>query len=218
MGAAKTVPENIWVYSKPLDPEYIKKAGCFTSLPVRVHKDNHLADAATRHLATEWAHVMENGKAVQHPRLWSTEGDYSSFFYPECIPERLGPMAYLTELAFIHDGKQTIGGAHILKESDGRTDIAEEFNYEGAMDEHNSLAIAMSVDDAMPVKTQRQAKMKKLLSKAILECFDMDKDVGLEIVDSYRKIWLVKMDMPNTNNIACLEDYIDFRRLNAGAA
>ncbi|PVH95144.1 geranylgeranyl pyrophosphate synthetase [Periconia macrospinosa] len=201
MAAAQNAPEIIWVYSKPLDPDYVKKAGCFTSLPVRVHKDNHLADAATHHLATEWGYVMENGKAVQHPRLWSTEGDYSSFFYPECIPERLGPMAYLTELAFIHD-----------------VDIAEEYNYEGAMDEHNSLAVAMSVDDAMPVQTQRQAKMKKLLSKAILECFQMDKDVGLEIVDSYRKIWLVKMEMPNTNDIACLEDYIDFRRLNAGSA
>jgi ophiobolin F synthase len=97
--------EQIWVYSRLIDPEEVVQTGCLTTLPVRVHGRNDIAENATRRLTAEWAQIMgEEETGVSHARLWSEYGDYSSFFYPESRPERLGLMAYLTELAFIHDG------------------------------------------------------------------------------------------------------------------
>ena len=95
--------EEIWVHSRQLDPEEVRQTGCFTTLPVRIHKQDDIADVASRRLATEWAEVMGDGSKTEPACLYSDKGDYSSFFYPESRPERLGLMAYLTESAFIRN-------------------------------------------------------------------------------------------------------------------
>jgi hypothetical protein len=37
--------------------------------------------------------------------LTSPVGNYASFLYPECLPERLEIVSYLTELGNFHDGR-----------------------------------------------------------------------------------------------------------------
>lgn len=95
--------EELFPYSRVVDPEEVRRTPCFTTLPVRVNRYDHLADEATRRFSKEWAEIMEDGQ-IKTPRQWSEKGNYSSYFYPESRPERLGLMAYLTELAFVHDG------------------------------------------------------------------------------------------------------------------
>jgi ophiobolin F synthase len=93
----------IWVNSQELDPDEVRRTGCFTSLPVRVHKRGDIVDDAVKRLAIEWADVMGDG----NPKLGcesSDRGNYASYLYPESRPERFGLVAYFTELAFIHDG------------------------------------------------------------------------------------------------------------------
>ena len=97
--------EEIWVHSRQIDPEEVRRTGCFTNLPVRVHKRDDIAENATQRLAIEWAEIMEgDGSKISPGRMSSDYGNYASYLYPESKPERLGLMAYLTEVAFIHDG------------------------------------------------------------------------------------------------------------------
>ncbi|KAI9768777.1 MAG: hypothetical protein M1839_003962 [Geoglossum umbratile] len=193
--------EEIWVHSRQLDPEEVRKTGCFTNLPVRVNKRDDIADSATQRLAVEWAEIMEGDRSkVGLGKTCSDYGNYCSYLYPESKPERLGLMTYLTEMAFIHD------------------DVAEDMDFDGAMEEHNAFAQALDVvEDRGPAKTERASKMKKLLAQATLECVKLDHEVGMEIVDAYRKKWLVDMDIPNTETFQTLDDYLAFRRANAGA-
>jgi hypothetical protein len=96
--------------------------------------------------------------------------------------------------------------------------VAEDMDFDGAMEEHNAFAQALDVvEDRGPAKTERASKMKKLLAQAALECVKLDHEVGMEIVDAYRKKWLVDMDIPNTETFQTLDDYLGFRRANAGA-
>lgn len=98
------------------------------------------------------------------------------------------------------------------------SDVGESMNFQGAMDEHDALAMAMDPNESLQeIKNARAAKMKKLLSQSILECIKIDPEIGMDIVDSYRKTWLKEMDVRDTNAFQTLEEFLNFRWLNAGA-
>ena len=98
------------------------------------------------------------------------------------------------------------------------SDVGESKDFQGAVDEHDALIVAMDPNETQQeIKNMNAAKMKKLLSQSILECIKIDPEIGMEIVDSYRKNWLKKMDVPDTNSFQNLDEFINFRHLNAGA-
>ncbi|MCJ1463325.1 hypothetical protein MMC07_001932 [Pseudocyphellaria aurata] len=190
--------EDLFPHSQPIDPDEVKRTRCFTTLPVRINRYDHVADEATRRFSREWAEVMDEG-VVKPTQLCSERGNYSSYLYPESRPERMDPLAYLSELAFVHD------------------DLAESMNFQGAMDEHDALAVAMDPHETQQeIKNARTARMKRLLAQSIQECIKIDPELGVGFVESYRKTWLREMDVPNTNSVKSLDDYAKFRALNGG--
>lgn len=95
--------EEIFRYSRLVDPAEVQQTGCFTTLPVRVSRYDHLAVEASKRFLIEFEETVES-EAPQPVRLASKVGNFSSFLYPESRPERLGLLTYLSEIAFIHDG------------------------------------------------------------------------------------------------------------------
>lgn len=52
----------------------------------------------------DWAREMSDGRETRTFFSFSPAGNWSSLIYPEAIPERLGVLAYLSDLGLIHDG------------------------------------------------------------------------------------------------------------------
>ncbi|PWY75216.1 geranylgeranyl pyrophosphate synthase [Aspergillus sclerotioniger CBS 115572] len=97
-------PVEVWGYSQPLpeDDEHLKE--CFTTLTPRIHKYDHVAQRGSDRFVQDLTAAL-NSDEPQTSYLSSPVGNYASFLYPECLPERLETVAYLTELGSLHDGK-----------------------------------------------------------------------------------------------------------------
>lgn len=89
------------------------ETGCFTTLPIRIHAHDNLANDASKRFMRDWSREMGDGRETRTYFSFSPVGNWSSLIYPEAIPERLGVLAYLSDLGLIHDGAYlttTIGG------------------------------------------------------------------------------------------------------------
>ena len=85
------------------------------------------------------------------------------------------------------------------------------------MEENRALAIAMDISDAQdPIQNQKAARLRKLLSQGMLELIKVERDIAMDILEFYRSKWLDIMDTPPTAGFQALEDYLAFRRYNAG--
>lgn len=96
--------EPLTYQSSLIPPIQANKTGCFTTLPIRIHPRNDLADAATHRFIREWAKHVGDGREKKTHFSFSSVGNWSALIYPEAIPERLGVLAYLSDLGLIHDG------------------------------------------------------------------------------------------------------------------
>jgi len=78
------------------------------------------------------------------------------------------------------------------------------------------MAVAMSVDTDTLGESARAAQIKRLLSKALLECLEIDYEAGIEIINSYRKDWLPVMEVKDPGQIRTFDEYFIVRRASAG--
>ncbi|KAK1955891.1 geranylgeranyl pyrophosphate synthetase [Colletotrichum sublineola] len=74
----------LYPYSLPIDRNEVVRSGALTSLPVRIHRYNHLADAGALCLTDDWQRAMQDG---QHKRS----------------NERLGLLCYILDAGCFHD-------------------------------------------------------------------------------------------------------------------
>lgn len=88
--------------------------------------------------------------------------------------------------------------------------------FQDAMDEHNSLAIGMDLNQ-QEIENSKAAKMKKLLSQSMLEYLKIDHEMGMDILNSYRGTWLKGMEVLDADRFQTLDDYAKFRIVNMGA-
>lgn len=91
--------------SKLVSADEARRTGCFTTLPIRIHPRDDVADAASRRFVREWVREIGDGREQHTYFSFSPAGNWSSLVYPEAIPERLGVLAYLSDLGLIRDGK-----------------------------------------------------------------------------------------------------------------
>ena len=96
--------------SRLIPAEEAQRTGCFTSLPIRVHPRNGIADGATVKFTADWAKHVHDGREKRTHFCPSPVGNWNSFLYPEALPERLGTVSYLLDLGLIHDGEFTEWG------------------------------------------------------------------------------------------------------------
>ncbi|KAE9575202.1 hypothetical protein CGMCC3_g8573 [Colletotrichum fructicola] len=192
----------IWEYSVDIDAEVAASTGCFTTLPIRIHHRNDLADDATKQSILDWGAYIGDGWEHKSGSSWSPVGNWGAFIFPESLPERLGVITYLANMGNIHD------------------DLCDELPYEEALKEHKSLSQAMeisAVDNRSSSKAaERSMKMKRYISKCLLEAMEIDRPRALRMINTYRSKWLDVMERRDVNEITSLEEYLIFRNLNGG--
>ncbi len=94
----------IFIQSRLIDPEEARKHGAFTTLPIRIHKRNDIADETSRKVLHDWGHHVGDGMEKKALTGFSKLGNLNAFTYTEALPERLGVLTYLVDLGMIHDG------------------------------------------------------------------------------------------------------------------
>ncbi|PYH87634.1 geranylgeranyl pyrophosphate synthase [Aspergillus ellipticus CBS 707.79] len=97
-------PVEVWTHSQPVPDDEVKAKECFTTLSPRIHKYDHVAQRGSDRFVEDLKATLQEDGATSY--LASPVGNYASFLYPECLPERLEVVAYLTELGSLHDDKQ----------------------------------------------------------------------------------------------------------------
>ncbi|KAJ5807346.1 geranylgeranyl pyrophosphate synthase [Penicillium robsamsonii] len=194
------VMEDIWRYSQPIDPEAVKKTPSFTTLPVRVNKREDVANDATNRSLREWDEALHDGLADRVLVSFSDLGNLGAFAYPEASADRLLILTYLTDLGMLHD------------------DGYEAMDMDSARIEHRELGLLFDPNKQyQPTSGTRAPKIKKLVSKILLEAIDIDHDMGMYMFDMYNKGWLAVAGNAKTWQFDSIEDYQAYRRNDFGA-
>ncbi|TDZ21940.1 Ophiobolin F synthase [Colletotrichum orbiculare MAFF 240422] len=192
----------IWEHCVDVDGEVAASTGCFTTLPIRIHRRNDIADDATKQSIHDWGAYVGDGWEQRSGSSWSPVGNWGAFIFPESLPDRLGVITYLANMGNIHD------------------DLCDELPFEEALKEHSNLSQAMEVSNSdtrqCSKASDRSMKMKKYISKCLLEAMEIDRARALRMINSYRSKWLDVMESQNVNDMQTLEEYLAFRNLNGG--
>jgi hypothetical protein len=106
LSSLKIIMEDVFVHSRPIDATETSKTRSFTTLPIRIHKRNDIADAASKRLLKDWGRHMDDGQEKKSLTSISELGNLCAFAYSEVLPERLGILTYITDLGLMHDGMQ----------------------------------------------------------------------------------------------------------------
>lgn len=88
-----------------ISPEEAQKTGCFTTLPIRLHTRDDLANEATDKFVKDWARCIGDGRERTTFFSYSPVGSWASLLIPEAFSERIGILAYLFDLGLIQDGQ-----------------------------------------------------------------------------------------------------------------
>jgi hypothetical protein len=87
-----------------VQPDRLREAGCFTSLPVRINRRDDLANAGMKRAYFDFSKATNTEVQNYVGCMSSDGGNVISLAYGDILPERIAPMAYLAELGFLHDG------------------------------------------------------------------------------------------------------------------
>jgi ophiobolin F synthase len=100
--------EPIYVNSIQVDAAQVAAASkevCFTTLPVRISKYADIADEAMNRCLQDWGKHINDDREKLSKTTFSEHGNFNAFVFAEAMPERLGLVSYVNDLAFLDDGK-----------------------------------------------------------------------------------------------------------------
>ncbi|KAF1360397.1 geranylgeranyl pyrophosphate synthase [Lizonia empirigonia] len=189
-----------WKQSEAVPANVARETGCFTTLPIRIHKRNEIADEATLRSISDWKEHVGDGWEAKSGSAISKVGNWCALIFSESLPERLASITYLANVGNIHD------------------DATEDISLDEAINEHQQLSTALSIgiDADVSIQETKTRKFRHLVSNCVLNILSIDRDMGMRMIVSYQKKWLDVMEHLNYDQIRSLEDYLDFRMLNGG--
>ena len=94
-----------WRFSSPVDSALLHKAGIFTLLPVRRHKDANIAKEAMEDVLRDYRNIFGDGREKNMPLTMTKDGEMNVFLVPEALPERLALTTWLNTFGILHDGR-----------------------------------------------------------------------------------------------------------------
>ncbi|KAK8129662.1 hypothetical protein PG999_002042 [Apiospora kogelbergensis] len=193
------ITQDKWNYSTEVSSEEARKTGCFTTLPIRIHRRNDIADEATLQSIRDWHQYVGDGWESRSGSAISPVGNWCAFIFPESLDDRLHSITYLANIGNIHD------------------DAAEDLPLESALEEHKHFSDALNESvESLSGKETKTIKMKELVSQCVLQILALDRTMGMRMIESYRKKWLDVMEHPDYDAIQSLDQYLAFRMLNGG--
>ncbi|KAH8803528.1 geranylgeranyl pyrophosphate synthase [Xylogone sp. PMI_703] len=191
--------DEVFVHSRLIDESEIKKTKAFTTLPVRIHERNDIADAASSSLLRDWGYYMHDGlekKALTSP---SKLGNLCAFAYSEALPERLAIVTYMTDLGLIHD------------------DAPEAMHIHDATNEHRDFEASLDIHSTKsPQKGSRAARLKRLTAQMLVDVIHIDREMGMEMLEMYQKEWLAVVEKPDVPGFNSLDNYYKYCSGNFG--
>ncbi|CAI7565874.1 unnamed protein product [Penicillium glandicola] len=195
MDSPATELDDIWVNSKPVDLTSGRPPDCFTSRAVRINKYDDVMNLHTMKAINDWTAAIRDDADREVGHTLSPVGNVSSFIFPECSSDKAHILGYFTQLSFMHD--------------DG-------LSSKDAKEVNKHLSHALELKDNHPGTSERGKAMKKFLSQKVLELVDMDTEEGQEFVGLF-KVWADdEIGLKNPQTIECVDEYLRFRRLDAG--
>ena len=203
-----------WRYSVPIDPELLQKAGAFTLLPARRHKNDKIPEEALESLLSDYRKIFNDGKESKIPATMTPDGEMNIFILPEALPERLALASRLNGVAIIHDGKtlNLSSRAKLIT-----SDVTEGLDATAAIQQSRDL------DDSLDPTFSDKGKFghhtgayKKLMSKYVYEMVRMDREVGAYMLDLYSKNWTQKIHRPENLAVNTFDDYMRKRLWDVG--
>ncbi|KAL8918025.1 MAG: hypothetical protein Q9208_007623 [Pyrenodesmia sp. 3 TL-2023] len=188
-----------WQYSVPVAPELLQKAGVFTLLPARRHKNDKIPEQALESLLGDYRRIFNDGKESKIPATMTPDGEMNIFILPEALPDRLAVASRLNGVAIIHD------------------DITEGLDATAAIEQSRDL------DDSLDPTFSEKGKLgrhtgayKKLMSKYVYEMVRMDREVGTYMLELYSKNWTQKIHRPENLAVNTFDDYMKKRLWDVG--
>ncbi|PLN80107.1 isoprenoid synthase domain-containing protein [Aspergillus taichungensis] len=166
----------VWIYSQPVDEDLVRQSPAFTTLPVRVNKNNDVADAAARRALRDWGLYIADGMEKTPHVSSSPHGNYFSYTCLEGIPERLGLIVYLAEIGSLYDDAFDGEPKRTVEELE-------------KLDHYLDLG-----DTQAAVEGSRDAKFKKMIAQPLLDVLQTDRELGIQMLDSYRETWIKKVE------------------------
>ncbi len=94
-----------YVYSREYDLTSAQKQGCWSTLPLRIHKDEQLAIEASYEFLRDWEEAVGKGTDLDATISLCANGHFVALTIPECLPERLRIITRLSDFSYIYDGK-----------------------------------------------------------------------------------------------------------------
>ncbi|KAK1149438.1 hypothetical protein N8T08_006661 [Aspergillus melleus] len=192
--------EGIWTYSRPVDAGAIERnTASFTTLPVRINERNDVADAATQRALRDWENSLGDGLAERALISFSDFGNLGAFAYPEAAPERLAILTYLTDIGMLHD------------------DGYEALEMTAATDEHRDFGLLFDPHKTAQLRPGTRApRLKKLVSRILLEAVEVDREMGMYMFDMYNKGWLAVAGKEAVTQFTSLDAYQAYRKDDFG--
>lgn len=93
-----------WLHSVEISAEVARKTGCFTTLPIGIHRRNDIADEATLQSMRDWHQHVGDGWQARSGSAISPVGNWCALIFPESLEERLHSITYLANIGNIHNG------------------------------------------------------------------------------------------------------------------
>ncbi|RAQ98645.1 geranylgeranyl pyrophosphate synthase [Stemphylium lycopersici] len=189
----------VFLQSRLIDPDEARRHGAFTTLPIRIHNRNDIADATAYRVLRDWGHHVGDGMEKKALTSFSHLGNLNAFTYVEALPERLGVLSYLLDLGLIHD------------------DASEGMDLEEAIAEHRDFERSLDIETKeSPEQGSRADKLKRLAAQILLEAVHIDRDMGIHMLEMYQKEWLAIVEKNDDEEFENLEEYYAYRKCNFG--
>lgn len=210
----------VFLQSRLIDPDEARRHGAFTTLPIRIHNRNDIADATAYRVLRDWGHHVGDGMEKKALTSFSHLGNLNAFTYVEALPERLGVLSYLLDLGLIHDGMfpaRNIVFNRAKADSTYRIDASEGMDLEEAIAEHRDFERSLDIETKeSPEQGSRADKLKRLAAQILLEAVHIDRDMGIHMLEMYQKEWLAIVEKNDDEEFENLEEYYAYRKCNFG--
>jgi hypothetical protein len=179
-------------FSEEIDPDIAKAQGCFTTLPIRVHRDKQAAEEASQRLVAEWENKMKGGHKADSIASFGPNGHLVALSIPECLPERLELVTYVTDFMFFHD------------------DFTESVDFSEANREHADLSETFHLRNGTWPNTPKSQFQAQLVRDLI----EVDEESAITFLEEWKK-FLHVIDR-STGDFKTFEEYLPCRTENGG--
>ena len=86
-----------------------------------------------------------------------------------------------------------------------------------AMAEHKDFEASFDTgNNHKPAAGSRAAKLKKLASQLLLEAINLDRELGMYMLEMYQKEWVAVVEKRDVSEFNSLDEYYSYRMDNFG--